>query len=390
MVVPQVGAVVGQGDASVPWAVVDAARERLEPVQAYLLELGVCDYSPLTLRSYAVDLLRWFRFLAAVGVDWDRAHRDQVRDFVLWLRGAVNPQRVPTTAGRPVASINAVTGKVRAQAGYAPATINHALSVIRAFYEFHLERSDGPLVNPVPKQGGAAGRPNAHHNPMEPWVPVRRAPLRQRQPVLAPRALTDAVVEALFGALTSDRDRALVATAVSSGARAAELLGMRVEHLDVAGQLVGLIGKGDRRLEWVPASPQAFSWTAGYLRAMPPRERGEPLWQTTRRPYRPLAYPALRQVLARANAVLGADMSWHDLRHTYAMRLVEDRSLSLLDVQTLMRHRSLSSTQVYLRARPEDLVERMAEHYANPPAGPCVVAEGYDPADLAALFRAKR
>jgi hypothetical protein len=40
----------------------------------------------LTLRSYAVDLLRWWRFLDAVGVGWDRASRAEARDFSCWIQ----------------------------------------------------------------------------------------------------------------------------------------------------------------------------------------------------------------------------------------------------------------------------------------------------------------
>ena len=50
--------------------------------------------------------------LDRIDVAWDRAERRDVRDFVLWMKGADNPQR---HHGRPGASppgtVNAVTGK---------------------------------------------------------------------------------------------------------------------------------------------------------------------------------------------------------------------------------------------------------------------------------------
>lgn len=61
---------------------------------------------------------------------WDRAQRGEVRDFVLWLRLAHNPAR---DRRRPGASepgeMNPRTGKPSLQAGYAPATVNHRVSV---------------------------------------------------------------------------------------------------------------------------------------------------------------------------------------------------------------------------------------------------------------------
>ncbi|MFC9437878.1 hypothetical protein [Nocardia sp. NPDC057030] len=46
------------------------------------------------MRSYAHDLLRWWRVLAALGVRWDRATREDVEAMVGWMRLAVNPQRL--------------------------------------------------------------------------------------------------------------------------------------------------------------------------------------------------------------------------------------------------------------------------------------------------------
>jgi hypothetical protein len=46
-------------------------------------------------------LLRWFRFLAAIDVSWNRARRADVRDFVLWLRSSHNPARDRRRADAP-------------------------------------------------------------------------------------------------------------------------------------------------------------------------------------------------------------------------------------------------------------------------------------------------
>jgi site-specific recombinase XerD len=114
------------------------------------------DASPATCRSYAFDLLRWWRFLASRDRPWTRACRNDVRDFVLWLRTSDNPQRRPGRAG----GVNPRTDKPNLVEGYAPATINHALSVISIFYQFAAEQGEGPVVNPVPevRQGSSKWR----------------------------------------------------------------------------------------------------------------------------------------------------------------------------------------------------------------------------------------
>ena len=45
----------------------------MESVAVFLRELLAAGRSPATLRSYGMDLLRWWRFLRAVDVDWRRA-----------------------------------------------------------------------------------------------------------------------------------------------------------------------------------------------------------------------------------------------------------------------------------------------------------------------------
>src|SRR6476661_10901489 len=67
-------------------------------------------------------------------------------------------------------SVNAVTGKAMRGSRYAAATVAHCETVLRGFYDFHLEAGTGPMVNPFPlDRYRGAGRVDAHHNPMEPF-----------------------------------------------------------------------------------------------------------------------------------------------------------------------------------------------------------------------------
>ncbi len=174
--------------------------------------------------SYAKALLRWWRFLAAIEVGWERAERTDVRDFVLWLRTTTKPHA--RRLGPAPGSGNALTGKTHLAAGYAPRTINHNLTVLSAFYDFHAAMSCGPVRNPVPAAQSVIGdRADAHHNPSEPFRPRRRGAYRQGLPKRIPRGVSDAQFNDLFAARGCHRDRAMLAFYVSSGARASELLG---------------------------------------------------------------------------------------------------------------------------------------------------------------------
>jgi integrase len=391
---PHVGQVVVTDEAGVPYTITDADGRCVEPVSEFIREISAGDMSPATCRSYAYDLLRWWRFLVAIGRPWDQAQRTDVRDLIRWLRQAENPQRGRAGPARPEpGTVNPRTGKRYLAAGYAAATINHQLAVLASFYDVHMAAGRGPRVHPVPPPGRGGDRPGAHTSPMYPVGPHRRGNYRQKVPERLPRAVTDELWDELFASMTSNRDRAILATYISTGARAGELLGMRCGDLDFGLQTITVIGKGTRTSQVVPASPDAFVWIRLYLAegyVAPPDEPllpAAPLWVTLRRPTRPLTYTAVRAVLNRANAKLGTNLTLHDLRHTCALRMASDPNLAITDVQAVLRHRHLTSTQLYTRVRLDELVARTREHHARrAQPRPPVPASGYAASDLAALF----
>lgn len=323
--VAKVGAVLRGKTGSLPWRLVDGSGVGVVPVNLWLADLDACDNSPATLRAYAYDLLSWNRFLGAVQVSWTSATRSEVRDWVRWYRCRANPQRRRgsiSDSHRPApGSVNARTGKPYLDSSYARSSINRRLSALSGFYEFALESDLGPLSNPVPKSRGDITRLDAYRQHLD--GPRRqekkRAPYRQKLADRAPRALSDDLYEEVFTSLRTNRDRAVVATAISSGLRASELLSMRRGLLHAADQTAEIIpkgGSGSRAL--VRISPAAYLWIARYLAERPVGPPEEPVWMTLRGSRRPLTYWAMRQILERSNALLGANVTMHDFRHTFA------------------------------------------------------------------------
>jgi integrase len=335
LVVPLAGSLEATGDLFLPYRLVDGDGVAVEPVTAFLAELAACGRPAATQRSYGMDLLRWFRFLWAVGVGWDQATRVEARDFCRWLMAMPKPARphwrypsggAPGSGeAAPAARVNAVTGKPRRGERYEAASVAHCESVLRGFYDFHLEAGTGPMVNPFPlARHRRAGRGHAHRNPMEPFVGQRSGRYRPKVVIRAPRCIPDERFDALFAQLGSHRDRALVALWVSTGARASELLGATAGDVDPGQQLITVIRKGTRVLQPLPGCPDAFVWLRLYqaqLAGLVPSGRDEPLWWTLRRPFRALGYDAARAMFNRANAALGSNWSLHDLRHSAVYRM---------------------------------------------------------------------
>ena len=66
LVVSRAGGLVATGDEREPYRLIDPAGLVVEPVAVFLRELLAMGRSAATLRSYGMDLLRWWRFLHAV------------------------------------------------------------------------------------------------------------------------------------------------------------------------------------------------------------------------------------------------------------------------------------------------------------------------------------
>lgn len=105
----------------------------------------------------------------------------------------------------------------------------------------------------------------------------------------------------------------------------------------------------------------------------------------------PMTYEALRAVLRRANEGLGTNWSMHDLRHTCALRMLHDKNLNLRDVQVILGHAHLTTTQVYLEEDDDEVIRRVHQHVTAkdvpaPQPSRSAVPDGDAEADLGVLL----
>lgn len=390
-VVALAGRLVEMGDLAEPYRIVDGDGVVVEPVVAYFRELQATGRSVATVRSYGMDLLRWFRFLWAIGVAWDRATRVEAREFARWLQVSGKPAR-PHWRRRERQDVTAGRSSGRA---YSVSVRVHSETVLRGFYDFHREAGTGPLLNPFPLDRSRQGRrAHAHHNPMDPQRNERTGRYRPTVASRIPRSIPDSEFNEIFARLPSHRDRALVAFFVSTGARAAELLSVTNGGVDPGRQLISVVRKGSGAVQELPASSDAFVWLRLYqveMDGLVADGADQPLWWTLRRPCRPLTYHAAHRMFERVNNRAGTTATLHSLRHTAAYRMAEDPMLPLTDVQFVLGHAQLSTTQIYLTPRKQDVIRRVLAHHAEQTQrarerAAVTPAPGYRPESLDVLF----
>ncbi|MEO7061806.1 MAG: site-specific tyrosine recombinase XerD [Lapillicoccus sp.] len=293
-----------------------------------------------TLTSYRRDLARYSQFLEARGVDAAEAvvERD-VSDFLASLREGT-PERRPLSASSAARTIVAVRGFHR-------------------FLALEGEVTSDPA--------GAVTPPRA------PARLPKAIPLEDVERLLAAASFGETAI--------SLRDRALVEVLYGVGARISEAIGIDVDDLtdlqgpqpasegqdadeEVGRGSVRLLGKGSKE-RVVPVGRYAAEAVTAYLvRGRPTlasRGTGTPalfLNHRGARLSRQSAWAALQTAADRAG--LGAHVSPHTLRHSFATHLLEGGA-DVRVVQELLGHASVTTTQIYTLVS----IQRLREVYAG-------------------------
>lgn len=192
--------------------------------------------------------------------------------------------------------------------GYRPSTVCRKVAAIRSFLDYHGRRENGAVP-------GLLG--------------VLRAPPVPKQ---RPRVLTRAEVQALLGAPSrqgpprSLRDAAILSLLYATGMRATEVVGLRIEDVDLARGLVFRRAEDTGEDQAIPLG-EATEPVRHYLQEARPhlaRDPEEPALFLNQRGQH-LSRQGLWLVIRRwaAEAGLSDEVSPHTLRHTLAHHLLE-------------------------------------------------------------------
>jgi len=223
-------------------------------------------------------------------------------------------------------------------AGYARATIARAMTTLRTYYDYLVEKGtieDNPaLLLQAPKQGRTL-----------------------------PKTLTQDDITTLLESPDDStpkgmRDAALLELMYATGARVAELSGLNVDRIDLQNNLVLLEGKGNKQ-RLVPLYPAAAAAVDVYLkqaREVLQGKASQAVFLSTRG--NRLSEDAIRRIVkthARA-AGITTPVSPHTFRHSFATDLLSGGA-DLRSVQELLGHANLSTTQIYTHISAAHLKE---------------------------------
>jgi integrase/recombinase XerC len=143
------------------------------------------------------------------------------------------------------------------------------------------------------------------------------------------------------------RNRAMLELLYSSGIRVSELMGLRLNDVDVVGGAMKVAGKGKRE-RLVPMGRPAADALQTYLEQRPMPRHGHTSKVFTNKNGTGLTARSVRRIIVRLlqTAGLQKHVSPHTLRHSFATHLL-DEGADLRSVQELLGHKNLSTTQIY-------------------------------------------
>ncbi len=284
-----------------------------------------------------------------------RAYLSDVRQLAAFVHEKTGEEGTPSTTGRRM--IRAWLVELQRNCG--PATRARKLGGVRAFFRFLVregELSLDPSAGlPLPKTPARLPRPLSVDD-CDVLVKTDAAPARAAKP--RRREVSDA--QAARDALRALRDRALTELLYGTGIRVGELVALDVRDLDLLAREVRVLGKGGKE-RIVPIPRLCAAVVSDWLKARRrPGILAEPLFISLR-PRREdlprrLGDRDVRRILKQRGLAAGIRdrVHPHRMRHSYATHLL-DMGADLRDIQELLGHASLSTTQKYTAVSAEHL-----------------------------------
>ena len=165
------------------------------------------------------------------------------------------------------------------------------------------------------------------------------------------------------------RDRAILELLYSCGLRVTELCDLKIGDLFFGEGYIRVVGKGDKQ-RLVPISGVARDRIQLYMELRPGRKSSvEYLFLNNRAKPKPLTrvmvFTIIKQAAVRAG--ITKQVSPHTFRHSFATHLLEGGA-NIRQVQELLGHESILTTEIYTHLDDSHLRETLEEHLRIEPA----------------------
>ncbi len=272
----------------------------LESYRQYLLaERGL---SVNTLSAYRRDLLQHFAYLVENGIRKPgQVKRQTLLSYLVWLR----------------------------QSGRAASTVARKESSLKGFYGYLAELGEIHTDPAAQLESPRLGRPLPHVLTREEVTRLLEAPDEETR--------------------LGRRDEAMLELAYAAGLRVSELLGLKIEELNLAVGYLRCTGKGGKE-RIVPVHETAIRKVSDYLKedrdGFHPRKGQRVIFLN--RSGKPISRMGFWKILRKyaVKAGISKPISPHVMRHSFATHLLEN-GVDLRALQEMLGHSDIATTQIY-------------------------------------------
>ncbi len=266
-------------------------------------------YSPHTVKAYEKDLLAFSQFVLTEFDQEDLIYvkYPQIRN---WIVSLVN-------------------------SGITKRSVNRKVASLKAYYKFLVKT-----------------------NQLEATILAGHKALKIKKTVQIPfseEEIADVISVIEPDSFKTSRDLAIVTMLYSTGIRRSELIGIKLQDLDLEGGLIKVLGKRNKE-RYIPLLPELCKQLHVYLdfRASLVVNKSADLFLTEKgdKIYETLVYRIINNYFSEASNKV--KKSPHILRHSFATHLLS-HGANLNSVKELLGHSSLASTQVYTHSNIAEL-----------------------------------
>lgn len=291
--------------------------EHLEGFQQYLISQKALSNN--TIQFYLKDLQHYIQYLWDCSIDQpEQATPQVIRDYIVYLE----------------------------EKGRSASTVTRNIASIRCYYQY-LCQKEGCSYNPAQE--------------------IKREKIKRKLPnILTSEELDLLLSQPRISEAKGCRDRAMMELLYATGIRVSELTALNIGDLNFQEKvLLCRGGKNDRKIPVYPTAVEAVSDYLLRFRGNPREAEGQALFVNLngQRISRQGFWKIIKSYASQAN--ITKEITPHTLRHSFALHLLENGA-QLRDIQVMMGHADISSTQLYVQILDQFYQE--SYHHYHPKA----------------------
>ena len=345
------------------YILLDETFKPIYTINKFIKYLDNIGKSPNTQKSYAYDLLLYYRFLVEnklsileiFEVD-GKGPIDILSDFVLWLQYPDYHNGVIHIDGEPAKRSNV--------------TVNHIMNSVLECYRYLAMNKEVPKLDAYRWNKRMRNVKGFLSEMMHRKVKVQSSIFKKTVPPRFVQAITREQYWILYKACNLRRDKLCIALMYEGGLRLNEMLGIHLEDLEniednvikivardnnengarVKNIAEGSIGVPSYVVELLLAylSEDLEAYNTNYLFVnMEGNTAGKPLKAWT-----------VQKMLVRLSKKVGFYVHAHMFRHGFAQEKL-DAGWELFKIQSCLRHKNPTSTEMYCQFKEEAVIEAM-------------------------------